>query len=196
MTRSYPALARFLAIGLPMMPSPMNPIGAPSKSAITPLPSSLRRCPVPHFRQPSERLFGRVPRPVFQTHPTIVSGIIQRLQHKWIVNLAGPGLVSRGTVGDLHVADQVDVGGDRRRQISAHALGVIDVVLQQEIGMRNSLNDGKSRFRCGQKVTRSVERVEWLEDLENSHAGGGVSCKAQVLDQRRRLRLLEYVVQS
>src|SRR5215203_3746550 len=179
-----------------MMPSPINPIGVPSKSAITPLPSSSRRCPVAHVRQPSEGLRAGVPWPVFETHPAIVSGVIQCLQHEGIVNLSGPGLVSRGTVGYLYVADQVDAGGDRRRQISAHALGVIDVVLQQDIGMRSSPNDGKSRFRCGQKVTRSVERVEWLDDLENTLAGGGVSCIAQVLDQRRRLRLLRYVAQS
>src|SRR5215213_633620 len=130
MTRSYPALARFLAIGLPMMPRPMNPIGAPSKSAITPLPSSLRRCPVPHIRQPSERCLGGMAGPVLQAHPAIVSSLIQRLQHEGIVDLPGPGLVSCGTVRDLHVADQGDAGGDRRRQISAHALRVIDVVLQ------------------------------------------------------------------
>src|SRR5918993_5883512 len=147
-------------MGLPMMPRPMNPIGAPSKSAIKPLLSSWCRCPVAHFRQPSQRCLSRVSRPVFQTYPAVVCGIIQRLQHKRIVDLAGPGLVSRGTVGDLYVADKVDPGCDCRRQISAHALGVIDVVLQQQVGMRGSLDDGKPRLWCRQKVTGSVERVE------------------------------------
>src|SRR5687768_8739683 len=130
MTRSYPALARFLAMGLPMMPSPMKPIGAPSKSAMPPLPLSMSWCPVPHISQPRERRLGSVPRSVFETHPAIVSGIIQRLQHKGIVDLPGPGLVSGGTVGNLHVTDQVNPGGDRGREIPTHALSVIDVVLQ------------------------------------------------------------------
>src|SRR5215212_2480359 len=143
MTRSYPALARFLAMGLPMMPSPINPIGAPSKSAIKPLPLSVSWCPVPHIGQPRERRLGGVPGPVFETHPTIVSGIIQRLQYKGIVNLPGPGLVAGGTVGDLHVTDQVNPGGDCGGQIPTHALRMIDVVLQQEIGVPGSFDDSK-----------------------------------------------------
>src|SRR3954464_5504924 len=115
MTRLYPALARFLAIGFPIVPSTVNPIGAPSKSAIAPLPSFSPRSRVPHLRQPSERRLSCVPRSVFEPHPTVVSSVIQRLQHKGIVDLSGPGLVSRRTVRDLHVADQVDPGGDRRR---------------------------------------------------------------------------------
>src|SRR5215217_658357 len=143
MTSSYPASARFLAIGLPMMPRPMNPIGAPSKSAITPLLSSLRRCPVPHFRQPCERRLSGVPRAVFETHPAVIPGIIQGLQHEGIVDFPGAGFVSRGAVGDLHVSDQVDAGSDRRREISAHALSVIDVILQPEIRVSGPLDHGK-----------------------------------------------------
>src|SRR3954447_23417742 len=115
MTRLYPALARFLAIGLPMIPTPIKPVVAPSKTSITPLPSFSRRSTVPHLRQPSERRLSCVPRSVFETYPTVVFSVIQRLQHKGIVDLSGPGLVSRRTVRDLHVADQVDPGGDRRR---------------------------------------------------------------------------------
>src|SRR5215208_2428988 len=106
-------MARFLAMGFPMMPSPMNPIGAPSKSAMPPLPLPVSWCPEPHVSQPREGGLGGVPWPVFETHPAIVSGIVQRLQHKGIVDLPGPGLVAGGTVGDLHVTDQVDPGGDR-----------------------------------------------------------------------------------
>src|SRR5215213_8223134 len=110
-----------------MMPSPMNPIGAPAKSAIPPLPLSAHVRPVPHVGQPPERRLGGVPGPVFETHPAVVSSIIQRLEDKGIVDLTGPGLVSCGTVGDLNVPDQVDPGCDRGRKIPAHALSVIDV---------------------------------------------------------------------
>src|SRR5215208_6637479 len=121
-----------------MMPSPMNPIGVPSNSAIPHLPLFVSLRPVPHIRHPRERRFGRVPRPIFETYPAIVSGIIQRLEHKGIVDLPGPGLVAGGTVRNLHMTDQVNPGGDRSREIPAHALSVIDVVLHQEIGMRSS----------------------------------------------------------
>src|SRR5215212_4736070 len=193
MTRSYPALARFLAMGLPMMPSPIKPIGAPSKSAMSPLPLSVSWCPVPHISQPFERRLGGVPRPVFETHPAIVSGIIQRLQHKGIVDLTGPGFVSGGTVGDLHMPDQVNSVGNRGGEISTHALSVIDIVLQQEIGMPGSFDDRKPQLRCRHKVARGLERVERLDNLKDPDACGGVSGIAQVLNECRRLRLLGYV---
>src|SRR5215218_3757652 len=139
-------MARFLAMGLPMMPSPINPIGAPSKSAIKLLPLPVSWRPEPHVSQPREGGLGGVPRPVFETHPAIVSGIVQRLQDEGIVDLPGPGLVASGTVGDLHVTDQVDSGGDRGSQIPAHSLSVVDVVLQQEIGMPSLFNDSKPRL--------------------------------------------------
>src|SRR4029453_15942977 len=85
---------------------------------------------------------------------------------------------------------------DRGRQIPTHALRVIDVVLQQEIGMPGSFDDSKPRRRGWQKVAGSGERVEWFDDLQDTDACGGVCGVAQVPDEGRRLRLLGYIGQS
>src|SRR5262249_29556623 len=118
---------RLRAIGFPMIPSPMNPTRSaiPLRSLPTCQPSGRARpagaprglLPEPPRLEPAERGLGARAGPVLEAHPAVVAGLVERLQHEWIVDLAGARLVARRAVRDLDVPDPVKLCPDRRRQV-------------------------------------------------------------------------------
>src|SRR6187402_594586 len=104
-------------MGLPMMPSPMNP------TFMSLLLSEVRL-------DPAEPVRGRGFGFVLAADPAVVANPLEELEQEWIVDLARTRLVAPGIVRELQVPNLGEVPLDRGGQVALHDLHVIDVVLQ------------------------------------------------------------------
>ena len=71
----------------------------------------------------------------------LVADAVEMREEKVEVDLAAARLVAAGVVGDLDVADALDVRFQRARQITGDDLCVVDVVLQFHIAAVDRLQD-------------------------------------------------------
>src|SRR4051794_41562943 len=73
---------------------------------------------------------------------------------------------------------------------------MVDVILQREIWMSNSLNQCKPGPWSRQKVPGRIEGIQRLDDLADPGGPGHVGRGAKIVDQGSGLGLLRYVVES
>src|SRR5208337_2269326 len=102
-------------MGRPMIPRPMNPIllmclaptsGRMGSSRLPGLPFGLIGS------EPAQAHHRRGRRLVFAADPTAVTEFVDAAEQERVVDLAGPGLMAAGIVGELDVADAVELGLD------------------------------------------------------------------------------------
>src|ERR1700756_2241564 len=118
-------------MGAPMMPSPMKPIlgeamvmmmgvvgegGGSLGQAADPVQADLR----------GDRGL------VFAADPAGIAEAVEVAEQEREVDLAGARFVAARVVGDLHVADALDVPAQRLGQLALGSLRVVDVVLQEQ----------------------------------------------------------------
>ena len=74
------------------------------------------------------------PRPAsVATDMALVADAVEVREHEGVVDLARARLVAPRIVGELHMPDACQVLGKRRRELAFHALGVVDVVLNEQV---------------------------------------------------------------
>ena len=107
------------------------------------------------------------------------------------VDLARARLVSAGVVGDLHVADPIEVGRHGARQVSLHDLHVVDVVLEEDVGVADPFGDAPGLGAAVNVEARDVARVDRLDQQRDVVLGQNARRVAEIPHQRRfdKLRL-------
>ena len=166
-----------------MMPRPMKPIFAISSSPASVKSrvqaSSLGEIGRSHESPAFVVVWGLYSQPI----QPCVAELVDAAEHERIVDLAGSWLVAAGIVGDLDVADAIEVALDRVHEIALHDLRMVDVVLQLEILCSDRGEDGEPDARTideesGDIVT--VDRLQEKADLRGLQLRGGI---LQVLDK-------------
>src|SRR4051812_46009586 len=112
-------------MGAPMMPNPIKP------TFIMPISLLIVKCSDAVLGAPAEAIVCAAPGFVFATDPAVVAECVEMLEQEAVIDLARARLVAAGIIGQLHMADQRQVGLDGGCQLAFHALHVIDVVLDQ-----------------------------------------------------------------
>src|SRR5919202_7119977 len=137
MRSSCPALMRFLAMGLPMIPRPTKPTLPSATARLRSLEVQVTGAyvlPPLVLGQPLQALLAGVGGGlVLEAYPPLVGQLLQDAEDVAVVHLPGAGLAPVGRVGDLDVGDPVDVlpqGGD---DVPLHALHVVGVVLELHV---------------------------------------------------------------
>jgi hypothetical protein len=102
---------------------------------------------------------------VFASDRAAITEFIDATEEEWVVDLAGPGLVATGVVGELDMADAVKFGLDGPGNIALHYLRMVDIVLEADI----------ARAR-----RRDVDRLKQQPDPGGLEPARGI---AEVLDQ-------------
>src|SRR3990172_4688405 len=118
---------------------------------------------VTHRRDPEERLTGRAERLVLQADMALVPAVVEGPQDGGEVQLARPGLVPSGRIGDLHVADARQQRPQRGDDVSLRALHVVDVVLQPDVRGGDLVQQADHLCAAGEKELRQVEGVDRLD---------------------------------
>ena len=77
-------------------------------------------------------------------------------EQKWIVDLAGTGLVAAGIVGELDMGDARQMRLQAPRDIALHDLHVIDVVLDEQIARSHAGDEFNRLLRPVQVEARDV----------------------------------------
>ena len=100
-----------------------------------------------------------------------------------------PGLVAAGIVGELDVADAVELGLDGAGEIALHHLRMVDVVLELDIVGAGRGDDVQPRARAVDEESWNVAGVDRLQ--QQADPGGFEFARgiAQVLDQRGARRI-------
>src|SRR5271166_4022314 len=183
---------RWPAMGRPMIPKPMNPM-LPMRLAPYSGRVGLRSLPGLPFglvgSEPAEARRRRGRGLVFAADPAAVAQFIDAAEKERVIDLAGPGFVAPGIVGELDVADAVELGLDGAGEIALHHLRMVDVVLELDIGRTGRCDDGQRRTRAVYEEFWNVAGVDGLQqqaDFGSLEFARGIT---QVLDQRGARRI-------
>src|SRR5262249_37194127 len=100
-----------------------------------------------------------------------------------VVYLTDIRFVAARIPGDLDMPDQGEMRLELPRQIAAHDLAVIEVELQKQIWMSDSLDDSPCLVRQSEEVAGHVDHVDRLDDERDPPLGGLLSRPGEVLDE-------------
>src|SRR5690606_21597447 len=78
---------------------------------------------------------------VLAADPAVESGFVDELEHEGVVDLARARLVAARVVGQLNVGDAALVLLEGVGQFAFHALGVVDVVLDEQVVRADLVDD-------------------------------------------------------
>src|SRR5262245_22585402 len=134
----WPAASKCPAMGVPIMPSPMNPTFMCETSVL---------CPGKRSFEPTEPLDRSSLRAIFATNPSRVADAVEMAEQEGIIDLAGARLVASRIVGKLDMTNARQKLLSRCCEFSLHALHMIKVVLQLDIGGFAGLDDGNAICR-------------------------------------------------
>jgi hypothetical protein len=135
-------------------------------------------------RQPSPStvlLLGLYSQPIH----SFVAQRVDELEKEAVIDLARARLVAPRIVRELHVRDLRQVGLDGVGELAFHPLRVIDVVLHEQVGRADILDDVERLPRVVQVEARDVVRVDRLDQELDARTRQLARGEAQVLDERR-----------
>ena len=101
---------------------------------------------------------------VLAADPAGVADLVEPAEQEVVVDLACSGLVAAGIVGDLHMGDAREQCLHRRREFALHALHVVDVVLQPEVGLADFVEQGERLAAAGQVEAGNVVAVDRFDE--------------------------------
>ena len=86
-------------------------------------------------------------------------------------------------VGDLDMSDQRMMPIDARGQVAFHDLGVVHVILQEQVVRPDGLDDLERLIRRAKKETRNIARVDGLDEQRDACRREAACGPLQVADQ-------------
>ena len=78
---------------------------------------------------------------VLAADPAAITKFIDAAEEERVVDLAGPGLVATGIVGELDMADAVELDLDGAGNIALHYLRMVDIVLEADVARARRRDD-------------------------------------------------------
>ena len=114
--------------------------------------------------QPAERTDRVGCRYVFQSDVAGVTQFVEPPEQEREVDLARAWLVSTRIVSDLNVANAGEMFADRGGQLAFLALGVIHVVLQTHVGLRDFVEEFKRLLGAVEEEPRDVEVIDRFDE--------------------------------
>ena len=109
-----------------------------------------------------------MPRFVFAADPAVITEAVDEVQQKRVVYFAGARLVPARIVGQLKVSDPRQEAFNGIGQFAFHALHMIDVVLQFEIGRADLIEERDGLRGAVQEEARNVVSVDRLREKSNA----------------------------
>ena len=132
-----------------------------------------------------------MPRFVFAADPAVVTETVDEVQQKWVVYFPGSRLVPAGIVGQLKMSDPGQEAFDGIGEFAFHALHMIDVVLQFEIGRAYFVEQTYGLRGAVQEEAWNVVSVDRLREKSNARVFQFRCGELQIFRERpsRGLRL-------
>src|SRR6185436_9765629 len=101
-------------MGLPMMPSPINP----TFILLSPKNRNLAQVSFQIWPQPAQALFGPRRRTIFAADPAFVTDPVEKSEQERVIDFSGTRFVPPRRAGQLHVADFRKILLHRRGKIA------------------------------------------------------------------------------
>src|ERR1700722_10916244 len=113
--------------------------------------------------EPAQARRRRGRRFVFAADRAAITEFIDTAEEKRVVDLAGPGLVATGIVGELDMADAGKLSLDGVGDIALHYLRMIDIVLEADVARARRRDDVERRTGAVHEETWNVSGVNRLK---------------------------------
>src|ERR1700738_1583790 len=161
-----------------MIPRPMQPT-----SIILLFLSMFCLCVDHLVRVPSKAFDGGCLRLVFAANPAAISNLIEISEQKRIVDLAGPGFVAAGIIGELDMGDTSEMFLQRWRDVTFHHLHVVNVILNEEVFGPDLGDDLRGLFCPVHEKTGNVASVDRFDQQLDALICENVSGETEIFNK-------------